>query len=210
MPKTVFLANMFHGRADLLQQAIDSGEVQVKADDGKEFLSFKSITTSHVKATESVNTITGAKQLNDEEAMQLKAAMLQEAKLDFIMVEKEADLKMSADKKGIPEKIEQALNEARDGMKRELKAAQKLIDAAMQHEETKSYAADLKTNVKLINKVGIEVDEVLMCRECNGEPCTEVSLNNTLFQAARATQKLMVSKETAKKAMKLLIGTDVF
>ena len=63
---------------------------------------FKSITTSHLKATESVNTITGAKQLNDEEAMQLKAAMLQEAKLDFIMVEKEDNLKMLADKQGIP------------------------------------------------------------------------------------------------------------
>ena len=126
------------------------------------------------------------------------------------MAEKEADLKMLADKKGIPEKIEQALNEARDGMKRELKAAQKLIDAAMQHEETKYLAPDLKTNVKLINKTGYEVDEVLMCRECRGEPCTVLGLNDTLFEAAKATQKLMVSKETAKKAMKLLIGTDAF
>ena len=60
MPKTVFLANNFNGNTALLQQAIDNGEVQVKADDGKEFLSFKSITTSHVKATVSENTITGA------------------------------------------------------------------------------------------------------------------------------------------------------
>ena len=36
MPKTVFLANHFHGNTALLQQAIDNGEVQVKADDGKE------------------------------------------------------------------------------------------------------------------------------------------------------------------------------
>ena len=114
-------------------------------------------------------------------------------------------MKKLADKQGIPENIEQALTDARDGMKKELKAAQKLIGAAMQHEETKPYAADLRTNVKLVNKVGIEVDEVLMCRECNGEPCTEVSLNNTLFQAAKATPKLLVSKETAKKAMTLLI-----
>ena len=61
MPKTVFLANIFNGNTALLQQAIDNGEVQVKADDGKEYYSFKSISTSHVKATESVNTITGAK-----------------------------------------------------------------------------------------------------------------------------------------------------
>ena len=95
------------------------------------------------------------------------------------------------------------------GMKKELKAAQKIIDTAMQHEETKYLAPDLKTNVKLVNKTGHEVDDVLMCRECNGEPCTVLGLNKTLFEAAKATQKLIVSKETAKRAMKLLIGTDV-
>ena len=53
MPKTVFLANIFHGNEYLLKRAIDNGEVEVKQDEGKEFYSFRTISTSHIKATES-------------------------------------------------------------------------------------------------------------------------------------------------------------
>ena len=79
----------------------------------------------------------------------------------------------------------------------------------MNHEDTKHMAADVKTGVRLVNQINCEVDEVLACRECAGEPCTVMGLNKTLFEAAKATQKLLVSKETATRAMKLLIGTDV-
>ena len=79
----------------------------------------------------------------------------------------------------------------------------------MKHEDTKYLAADLKTGVRLVNKINVEVDEALVCRECAGEPCTVTGLNKTLFEAAKATQKLLVSKETAKKAMTLLIGNDM-
>ena len=79
----------------------------------------------------------------------------------------------------------------------------------MNHEDTKHLAADVKSGVRLISKINCEVDEVLVCRECAGEPCTVMGLHKTLFEAAKATQKLLVSKETAKRAMKLIIGTDV-
>ena len=88
-------------------------------------------------------------------------------------------------------------------------AAQKLIEAAMKHETTKHLAADLKTGVRPVNKINVEVDEALACRECAGEPCTVMGVNKTLFEAAKATQKLLVSKETAKRAIKLISGTDV-
>ena len=75
----------------------------------------------------------------------------------------------------------------------------------MKHEDTKYLAADLKTGVRLINKISVEVDEALVCRECAGKPCTVMGLNQTLFAAAKATQKLLVTKETAKRAMRLII-----
>ena len=58
MPRTVCLANIFHGDEVLLKRAVDNGEVQVKADDGNEFYSFKSITMPHRKATEKAAQIT--------------------------------------------------------------------------------------------------------------------------------------------------------
>ena len=83
-------------------------------------------------------------------------------------------------------------------------AAEKLIEAAMNHEDTKHLAADLKTGVRLVNKINGEVDEVLVCRECAGEPCTVTGLNKTLFEAAKATAKLLLSMEICKRDMKLL------
>ena len=85
-------------------------------------------------------------------------------------------------------------------------AAQKLIEAAMKHEETKHLAADLIAGVLLVHKVGVEVDEALVCRECAGKPCTVMGLIKTLFAAAKATQKLLVTKETAKRALRFAAG----
>ena len=79
----------------------------------------------------------------------------------------------------------------------------------MKHETTQHFAAELKTGVRDVNQISIEVDEILVCRECAGKPCTVMGLNQTLFAAAKATQKLLVTKETAKRAMKLIIGSDV-
>ena len=79
----------------------------------------------------------------------------------------------------------------------------------MNHEDTKHLVCHVETGVRLINEINVKVDEALVCRECGGEPCTVMGLNKTLFEAAKATQKLLVSKETAKRAMKLIIGTDV-
>ena len=79
----------------------------------------------------------------------------------------------------------------------------------MKHETTKHLAADLNKGVREVNQIGIEVDEALVCRECAGEPCTVMGMNKTLVEAAKAIQKLLVTKETAKRAMKLIIGSDV-
>ena len=53
--------------------------------------------------------------------MQLKAAMMKEAGLNFIMVEKGDELQALADKQGIPEEIEKAMLDAQTGMNKELK-----------------------------------------------------------------------------------------
>ena len=63
-----------------------------------------------------------AKELTDINAMQLKAAMMEEVGLNFIDVEKEDELQALADKQGIPEEIEKAMLDAQTGMKKELKA----------------------------------------------------------------------------------------
>ena len=54
--------------------------------------------------------------------MQLKAAMMKEAGLNFNVVEKGDELQALADKQGIPEEIEKAMLDAQTGMKKKLKA----------------------------------------------------------------------------------------
>ena len=64
----------------------------------------------------------------------------------------------------------------------------------MKHETTQHFAAELKAGVRYVTQIGIViVDEILVCRECAGKPCTVMGLNQTLFAAAKATQKLMVT-----------------
>ena len=52
LPRTFFLASVFHGNEILLQQAIDDGEVQVKVDNGKEFCSYKWIKQTKILRNE--------------------------------------------------------------------------------------------------------------------------------------------------------------
>ena len=54
--------------------------------------------------------------------MQLKAAMMKEAGLNFIVVEKGDELQALADKQRIPEEIEKAMLDAQTGMKKAIKA----------------------------------------------------------------------------------------
>ena len=58
----------------------------------------------------------------DRNAMQLKAAMMKEAGLNFIVVEKGDELQALADKQRIPEEIEKAMVDAQTGMKKAIKA----------------------------------------------------------------------------------------
>ena len=77
----------------------------------------------------------------------------------------------------------------------------------MKRETTQHFAAELKAGVRDVTQIGIAiVDEILVCRECAGKPCTAMGLNQTLFAAAKATQKLLVTKETAKRALRLAAG----
>ena len=58
----------------------------------------------------------------DRNAMQLKAAMMEEVGLNFVDVEKEDELQALAGKQGIPEEIEKAMLDAQAEMKKEIKA----------------------------------------------------------------------------------------
>ena len=79
---------------------------------------FRTIYLSYINATESVSLLTESKQMTDEDAMHLKASMLNELGMEFIVVEKKEDLKALADKRGIPERIAKALADAQARMKK--------------------------------------------------------------------------------------------
>ena len=85
-------------------------------------------------------------------------------------------------------------------------AAQKSIGDALKHEATKELAINLRKLVRDVTNWDVNVEEAFVCREGHdGAPYSILGLNKVLFEAAKATQALLVARENAKDWIKRLI-----
>ena len=126
MPKFSFIASVFHGNMDLFQAALNAGEITVKEDNGEEFYMSKSIGSTHEKGTFEKKVLNSAYRVDGSEAEILMKAMQAEAGMKFITVDKKAE-EILAEGKKIPAELEDALEDAVEGMKKEVKAFAVLI-----------------------------------------------------------------------------------
>eukprot|EP00435_Cladocopium_sp_Y103_P060738 s2564_g22.t1 len=155
LPRTLMLASHFHGNEQLMQRALDNGELVSKKDTESkiEYLQFRKFSSAEVRGNEEGEQVAGSKKLSRDQAHSL-AFFMSKLKWKFELTKAgAANEKALEDGNEIPDKVKKLAQKAKDACERLLKDGSKLVGQAETQKLIKDGYKTLSTHINNLNNL---------------------------------------------------------